>query len=266
MVRLLTAHWSTGSVHTDNRSNTGRKDALMPFDDTMPAAPDGLRLRFVAESELSTDDHAAISALLVAAFPEHADAFRNASWYGGRPDHRLWLEDSDGTLMAHLDFECRLIGVGDREVLVAGVGEVATHPQQQGRGLGRRLMAELRRVLTAETPVGFGYLGCREEVVGFYERVGWHRIYQKTREIDPGSREWTVSAGDLAMEGSHMPVAPLLAIAAREVHEKPWPIPSSRLAHQSKQTRPTIARRIPGAGPGRNDVLAHREFRDSARR
>lgn len=42
---------------------------------------------------------------------------------------------------------------------------------------------------------GFGYLGCREEVVGFYERVGWHRIDQKTREIDPESREWTLSEG-----------------------------------------------------------------------
>lgn len=158
-------------------------------------ATDGLRLRFVAEAELSAEDHAAVSALLVAAFPEHADAFRTASWYGGRPDHRLWLEDSDSVLVAHLDFERRFIGVGDREVLVAGVGEVATHPEQQGKGLGRWLMAELRRVLTTETPVGFGYVGCREEVVGFYERAGWHRIDQRTREIDPGSREWTVSEG-----------------------------------------------------------------------
>lgn len=158
-------------------------------------ATDELWLRFVAETELSTDDHAAISALLVAAFPEYADVFRTASWYGGRPDHRLWLEKSDGRLVAHLDFERRLIGVGNRDVLVAGVGEVATHPGHQGRGLGRRLMTELRRVLTAQTPASFGYLGCREEVVSFYERVGWHRIEQKTREIDPGSKEWTLSEG-----------------------------------------------------------------------
>lgn len=167
----------------------------MPLDDTMPVAIDGLRLRFVAEADLGACDHVAISALLIATFPDHADTFRAASWYGGRPDHRLWLEGSDGTPVAHLDFERRLIGVGDREVLVAGVGEVATHPDRQGRGLGRRLMAELRRVLTRETPVGFGYLGCREEFVGFYERVGWHRIDQKTREIDPESREWTLSEG-----------------------------------------------------------------------
>lgn len=160
-----------------------------------PAANDELRLRFVAEVDLSADDHAAISALLVASFPEYADIFRVASWYGGRPDHRLWLEEPDGELVAHLDFGRRVIGVGDRDVLVAGVGEVATRPDRRGRDLGRRLMAELRRVLKAETPVGFGYLGCREEVAGFYERVGWHRIDQRTREIDPSSKQWTISEG-----------------------------------------------------------------------
>lgn len=138
----------------------------------MPATTSKLRLRFVAEADLSANDHAVIPALLVSAFPEYAGTFCAASWYGGRPDHRLWLEETDGTLVAHLDFERRVIGVGNREVLVASVGEVATHPAQQGRGLGRRLMAELRRVLTTETPADFGYLGCREEVIGFYERVG----------------------------------------------------------------------------------------------
>ncbi|CAN5586193.1 hypothetical protein BH20ACT10_BH20ACT10_14850 [soil metagenome] len=168
----------------------------MPLeDDAMPEATDGLRLRFVAEVDLTLDDHAAISDLLVASFPEHADTFRAASWYGARPDHRLWIEDSPGAIAAHLDLERRLIGVGGRDVLVAGVGEAATHPKWRGKGLGRRLMAELRRVVSTETeaPAEFGYLGCREEVVGFYERVGWHRIYRKVREINPDSREWTTS-------------------------------------------------------------------------
>lgn len=110
-----------------------------------------------------------------------------------RLDHRLWIEDSSGDIAAHLNFERRLIGVGDHDVLVAGVGGVATKPGRQGRGLGRWLTAGLRRILTTEVPVEFGYLGCREEVVGFYERVGWHRIYRKVREVDPGSRKWTLS-------------------------------------------------------------------------
>lgn len=162
-------------------------------DDTMPEAADGLRPRFAAEADLTPDDHAAISDLLVAAFPSHAGIFRAASWHGARPDHRLWLGDSDGAIVAHLNFERRLIEVGDRKILVAGVGGVATHPEWQGRGLGRRLMAELRRVISMEKPADFGYLGCREEVVGFYERVGWHRIHRKVREVDPKSGKWTLS-------------------------------------------------------------------------
>lgn len=168
------------------------KRAEKTFDATLNMT-DELRLRFVAERHLTSDDHAAISDLLVAAFPRHADDFRAASWCPAPPDFRLWMEDSSGSIVAHLGFERRLIGVGDRDVLVAGVGGVATHPGWQGRGLGRRMMVELRRVLTTEAPVEFGYLGCREEVVGFYESVGWHRIHRKVREIDPGSRQWTVT-------------------------------------------------------------------------
>lgn len=167
----------------------------MSLDNAVLAGTDGLRIRLVAEMELSAGDHTAVSTLLVATFPEHAETFHAASWYGGRPDHRLWLEDSDGTLVAHLDFERRLISVGDEDILVAGVGEVATHPDHQGKGLGRLLMAALRRLLTTQVPADFGYLGCREDVVGFYKRVGWHRIHQKTRETDPRSRQWTISYG-----------------------------------------------------------------------
>jgi len=54
-------------------------------------------------------------------------------------------------------------------------------------------MAELRRVLTTAAPVSVGELGCGEAVVGFYQGVGWHRIRQTTREIDPATGELTMS-------------------------------------------------------------------------
>ncbi|WP_119067778.1 GNAT family N-acetyltransferase [Rubrobacter indicoceani] len=156
---------------------------------------DGLRFRLVAEQELRLGDHAAISALLITAFPKHVEIFRTASWYPGRPDYRLWIEGSDGALVAHLNFEQRSVSVGDKEIMIAGVGGVATRPDLQGKGLGKRLMVELRRVLIEETLVGFGYLGCREEVVGFYERAGWRRIDQETWEIDPATGRRTFSIG-----------------------------------------------------------------------
>lgn len=150
-----------------------------------------LRHRLVREDALTGANHDAIKRLLVAAFPQTAAVFSVASYWGAQPEYRLWLEDDDGTMVAHLDFERRVIDVGGREVLVAGVGEVATHPDWQRKGLGRRLMAAFRTVLCTELPVPFGFLNCSEAVAGFYTSVGWHRMPQSTRERDRVTGTWT---------------------------------------------------------------------------
>src|SRR6478752_504240 len=79
--------------------------------------------------DISPEQDASIRALLVSAFSrESAEHFRTSSYWGPRPTHRLWLEDRDQAIVAHLDLETRTIQVGDVDVLVAGVGEVATAP------------------------------------------------------------------------------------------------------------------------------------------
>lgn len=149
------------------------------------------RHRLVREDALTDADHSAIKRLLITAFPHNAEIFAASSYWGARPEYRLWLEDDDGTMVAHLDFERRVIRVGGREVLVAGVGEVATYPEWQRKGLGRRLMLELRAILSTEIPVPFAFLNCLEAVAGFYTRVGWHRMSQTTRERDRVTGMWT---------------------------------------------------------------------------
>jgi len=169
-----------------------------------------LRCRLVAERALTEAQNEAIRQLLVAAFPQSAHRFSDASYYFARPDHRLWLETPGGAIVAHLDFEQRPIGVGAAELMVAGVGEVATRPDYQGRGLGRRLMAELRTVLREACPVDFGFLGCRETVVDFYTSVGWRRIVQTVREQDIESGAWIEHNG------------PTLILPAQRTFEE-WP-------------------------------------------
>jgi predicted N-acetyltransferase YhbS len=154
-----------------------------------------LRLRLVPEAELTEDDHARIRGLLVAAFPEYAELFAVDSWWGARPEYRLWLEEADRSLLAHLEFERRTVLVGDQEVPIAGTGEVAVHPTRQGQGLGCRLMHELRRILRTEVPASFGFLGCRDEVVDFYEHTGWVRIDRPTRYLRPNDTAWVTDLG-----------------------------------------------------------------------
>jgi nodulation protein A len=151
--------------------------------------------RLVPEHDVMDADNEAIKRLLVAAFPRHVAIFSAASYWGARPEFRLWLETPDRTMVAHLDIERRAILVGHHDVTVAGVGEVATHPDWQGKGIGRRLMAELHAILRAQLPVPFGFLNCREAVVGFYASIGWHRVTQSMREIDPHTGQWTEHTG-----------------------------------------------------------------------
>lgn len=165
------------------------------------------RPRLVPEGDLTAADHAAINALLLAAFPQYHAEFGASSWYGPFPEYRLWLETPDGAIVAHLGFGRRVIAVGDADVLIAGVGGVATHPARQGEGHGRRLMATLRATLRTTVPVSFGYLSCREAVEGFYVRAGWHRTVRDVREQHPITGEWATYCGPIMLMPALLPLA-----------------------------------------------------------
>jgi predicted N-acetyltransferase YhbS len=174
----------------------------------MCETPPELSVHLIDERELSSEQDAAIRALLVSAFSrESAEHFRTFSFWGPRPTHRLWLEDQDHAIVAHLDLETRTIQVGEVDVLVAGIGEVATAPGHQGSGVGRRLMAELQRILQADVPVSFGILQCGDQVVGFYETTGWRRIDSPVRAIHPDSGQWETITNNVLIAPGKLPIA-----------------------------------------------------------
>jgi nodulation protein A len=145
----------------------------------------------IAEGDLTPDHHQRISNLLIKVFPKASHIFSNSSYYFALPEYRLWIEDEQGIIIAHLDMEHRLISVGGVDVPTIGVGEVGTHPDYQGQGLGRKLMDRLKVVLREQFTEDYGILQCRDTVAGFYEQVGWHRVYQTVHRenIDTGEVE-----------------------------------------------------------------------------
>lgn len=90
---------------------------------------------------------------------------------------------SGATVIAHVGFQRRLIGVGEHDVMVAGTGGVLVHPEWRRFGLGRRVMALAQRAMRDDAAVDFGYLGCREAVVAFYQGCGWRRIHARERHV-----------------------------------------------------------------------------------
>jgi GNAT superfamily N-acetyltransferase len=160
---------------------------------SLPNLP-SLIIRLVPENQLSDIDHRLIQDLLIAAFPQYTEIFTQASYWGARPTYRLWIAIQDGKLLAHLDFELRRITIGETKLLIAGVGEVATHPRFHKHGLGRALMDKLYSILLMMS-VPFGYLQCRPAVVNFYTNVGWHLVTQTVCYIDPDTNQETLYNG-----------------------------------------------------------------------
>lgn len=146
--------------------------------------------RLIAENDLAEADRALIRDLLTAAFPGHADLWIVCDFWGGPLEYRLLLRDITGRLTGHLGFARRLIRVNDQPVLVAGIGAVAILPDWQGQGAGRQLLAAVKTILANNAMADFGFLQCRDDVTGFYEKSGFHRIPQPVRSFDPDRLVW----------------------------------------------------------------------------
>jgi predicted N-acetyltransferase YhbS len=138
------------------------------------------------ETELTAEDHDALSVLLQSAFTRSGPEFEGRSWplSYARKEARVWLADDTGRPVAHLAVARRIVGVAGADVLVTGVGDVAVAPDQHGRGLGAALMRELDGRLHARFAADFGLVQCGQDVVGFYQRTGWTPISNRSREVD----------------------------------------------------------------------------------
>jgi predicted N-acetyltransferase YhbS len=119
-----------------------------------------MRIEIVPEHALCAATDAAIGALM-----DHA--FGPGAGYGGRSHHKLRhhlrvLGWQNALLIGHVALQLRAIRLGGRPVTIAGVGEVAVHPDHRGAGIGTALMraaiAQAKGTL-ADFAVLFGYPG-----------------------------------------------------------------------------------------------------------
>ncbi|WP_183044384.1 GNAT family N-acetyltransferase [Pseudarthrobacter phenanthrenivorans] len=101
--------------------------------------------------------------------------------YGYSPADTHVLAFRGRDVAAHVGFQGRRIAVGQDEVMVGGTGGVLVDERSRGTGLGRRVMRHTQKVMRDESDVDFGFLGCRREVVPFYESAGWIQVFATER-------------------------------------------------------------------------------------
>lgn len=147
----------------------------------------------LADAE-TTELSAALGAIFGAVDPGALPMFaEHRSWAGARPELRLIVRDTHG-IAGHIGFLRRFLRIDGTDQLVGELGLVAVRADRQGDGLGRKLLAEADAVLAA-LGVPFGFLGCKPDAAGFYERGGWVRIDATARHPENHTM-WRVATPD----------------------------------------------------------------------
>lgn len=131
--------------------------------------------------------------------------------YGYAPHDLHLIARLGEDVVGHVGWARRTIGVGQAEVEIAGVGGVLISERVRGERLGNHLMAHAKQTMVDAGTIEFGYLGCREDIVPFYEAVGWHRI---------SAAEQSISREGLPVEES--PGQPILILPLRSTADD-WP-------------------------------------------
>jgi predicted N-acetyltransferase YhbS len=112
--------------------------AMNPF---WPLKPDGSlvwpgTVDRIEEMELTAADEAAIAGLLAACFKTD---FGGRSYFRTRHHLRLVIREA-GQIVAHVAVQFRAVRLGAAVVSVAGLADVACHPEHRGKGHAARLV------------------------------------------------------------------------------------------------------------------------------
>ncbi|WP_307793221.1 GNAT family N-acetyltransferase [Microbacterium stercoris] len=135
------------------------------------------------EALIRSDDVASLARLFDAEYLADFGPWHPAQPYGYAPHDVHVIARAGAVVLGHAGWGRRRISVGGGEVVIAGVGGVLVAGSARGQRLGEKLMAALARSMAGDGGIEFGYLGCREEVVPFYEACGWTRVTAAERSI-----------------------------------------------------------------------------------
>jgi predicted N-acetyltransferase YhbS len=136
---------------------------------------DRLVFEIIEEVAITPAQNREIKALLFEAFPDGRTAFAETRhWHGSAPQYSV-IARRGGRVVGNAGIIVRDIRSGGTAVRVAGIQNLAVHPQERGKNLGGKLlskgMAEARR-----RGIDFGLLFCVPELRHYYHSNGWKKI------------------------------------------------------------------------------------------
>lgn len=179
-------------------------------------------------------DRAALAVLLDRAFggdPGIAAEFPTLT-DPGNAQRSFAIPCGDGTLAAHAAWRPVRLCSGERRIAAAGIGLVATAPEQRGRGLARRVVAHcVDDALRAGAELAFMF----GELTPLYARLGFARAGREriTRvDPDPRARDPRIARGEPSAAARLLPLLerhPLRAERSAADFERVLGVPGTQL-------------------------------------
>ena len=142
-----------------------------------------LTLETVKHSELDRKNFESLRRFFDAEYLQTHGPWNPEQPYGYAPHELHIMALLEDEVVGHVGWARRRILVGNNEVVIAGVGGVLINANIRGKGLGAQVMRAATESMAAAGGIEFGYLGCAESVVPYYERCKWHRIEAAERSI-----------------------------------------------------------------------------------
>ncbi len=129
------------------------------------------------EREMTRELDRGILELQQKAFP-HVDIFAHQRWYESPlSDDELWFTTQvDGGLVGSVRLLHREIITEEANLLIAGIGNVCSHPEQRGSGAAKACMQATADYIGNGGKVDFGLLFCHDPVRDFYAKLDWKEI------------------------------------------------------------------------------------------
>ena len=128
-----------------------------------------MEVEAIESEQVDAATRAALRTLWDTAFGDRFDDHDAEHAYGGV---HVLVRDG-GHLVGHASAVPRQVRFGDQPWrTIAYVEAVATHPERQGRGVGRSAMERLHDEIASRWQIALLSTG---RATGFYERLGWQR-------------------------------------------------------------------------------------------
>lgn len=151
-----------------------------------------LELRWT--TQLTDNDYADMARLFDSEYAHVHGPWNPKDGYGYASGELHSLARVDGDLVGYAAAARRFVGVGTGEVVVLGIGGVVTAAPARGQGIGRQVIASLQGAMQSSARADFGLLGCRPEVVPFYQSCGFSLIEAVIRDVSPGDAKTVVES------------------------------------------------------------------------